>query len=233
MCIRDRVIGRGELYSSADYLVLGEGEVTIPMLVEDLENGAVRGEYVSAERADRTKAVIPRFDLIRFRDYLQIGIQYSRGCPYNCQFCDIIELFRRTSRTKTPGQVVAELQALYELGYRGHIDFVDDNFIGNKKNLREMLRVIKQWSHARDYPFFFSTEASMNLADDEALMQAMNDVDFRYVFLGIESPEDEVLESVNKKQNVARPISDAVRRISSYGMVVNAGFIMGFDSEGT
>ncbi len=222
-----------ELYASADYLVLGEGEVTIPMLVEDLENGAVRGEYVSAERADMTKAVIPRFDLICFRDYLQIGVQYSRGCPYNCEFCDIIELFGRTSRTKTPAHVVAELQALYELGYRGHIDFVDDNFIGNKKSLREMLPVIKQWSHARGYPFFFSTEASMNLADDEALMQAMNDVDFRFVFLGIESPEDHVLESVNKKQNVARPITEAVKRISSYGMVVNAGFIMGFDSEGT
>lgn len=220
------------LYGSADYLVLGEGEVTIPMLVEDLGRGAARGEYVSADRADMTKAVVPRFDLIRFKDYLQVGIQYSRGCPYNCEFCDIIELFGRKSRTKTPEHVVAELQALYELGYRGHIDFVDDNFIGNKKKVREVLPAIKQWSQARKYPFFFSTEASMNLADDEALMQAMNDVDFRFVFLGIESPEDQVLESVNKKQNVARPISEVVKKISSYGMVVNAGFIMGFDSEG-
>ena len=220
-----------ELYASADYLVLGEGEVSIPMFLEALKAGAVRGEFVSAERADMTNAVVPRFDLIRFRDYLHVGIQYSRGCPYNCEFCDIIELFGRTPRTKTPRQVVAELEALYELGYRGHIDFVDDNFIGNKKSLREMLPAIKQWSSARGYPFFFSTEASMNLADDDALMQAMHDVDFRYVFLGIESPEDQVLESAGKRQNVARPISEAVRKISSYGMVVNAGFIMGFDSE--
>jgi radical SAM superfamily enzyme YgiQ (UPF0313 family) len=221
-----------EMYTSADYLVRGEGEVTIPMFVDDLGRGAVSGEYVSADRADMTQAVVPRFDLIRFKDYLQVGIQYTRGCPYNCEFCDVIELFGRKSRTKTPEHVVDELQALYGLGYRGHIDFVDDNFIGNRKNVRGVLAAIKEWSQARNYPFYFSTEASMNLADDESLMQAMHDVDFRYVFLGIESPEDQVLESVHKKQNLARPISEAVKKITSYGMIVNAGFIMGFDSEG-
>jgi radical SAM superfamily enzyme YgiQ (UPF0313 family) len=219
------------LYGSADYLVRGEGEVTIPMLVEDLGRSAVAGEYVSEDRADMGRAVIPRFDLVNFRNYLQVGIQYTRGCPFNCEFCDIIELYGRKSRNKTPEHVIAELQALYDAGYRGHVDFVDDNFIGNKKGVRELLPALKTWSVEHGYPFFFSTEASMNLADDDDLMQAMRDVDFRFVFLGIESPEDHILESIHKKQNMRRPISEAVKKINSYGMIVNAGFIMGFDNE--
>ncbi|MFC2170885.1 B12-binding domain-containing radical SAM protein [Calditrichota bacterium] len=117
-------------YQSSDYLVLGEGEITIPMFLQDLEKGCESGEYKSAERADMTKAVIPRYDLIRFSDYIQVGMQYSRGCPFNCEFCDIIELYGRKSRTKIPEQIINELQSLYDLGYRGHIDFVDDNLIG-------------------------------------------------------------------------------------------------------
>ena len=219
------------MYQSADYLVQGEGEVTIPMFIQDLEKGCKSGEYKSVDRADMTKAVVPRFDLIRFQDYIQVGIQYSRGCPFNCEFCDIIELYGRISRTKTQEQVIKELQTLYDLGHRGHIDFVDDNFIGNKKNVRKVLPVIREWSQANKYPFYFSTESSINLASDENLLQMMKDVDFRYVFVGIETPEDEILKLTNKKINVNTPVVEAVNKIHSYGMIVNGGFIIGFDNE--
>ena len=219
------------LYQSADYLVLGEGEVTIPMFIQDLGKGCKSGEYRSDEKADMTDAVVPRFDLIRFKDYIQVGIQYSRGCPFNCEFCDIIELYGRTSRTKTPEQILKELQTLYDLGHRGHIDFVDDNFIGNKRNVRKVLPAIREWSEANGYPFYFSTESSINLADDENLLQMMQDVDFRFVFIGIETPEDEILKLTNKTTNVNIPIGKAVNKIYSYGMIINAGFIIGFDNE--
>jgi len=219
------------LYQSADYIVQGEGEVTIPLFIEDLEKRCTSGEYKSEDKADMTEAVIPRFDLIRFQDYIQVGIQYSRGCPFNCEFCDVIELYGRKSRTKTQEQVIKELQTLYDLGHRGHIDFVDDNFIGNKKNVKKVLPVIKEWSEANNYPYYFSTESSINLADDEILLQMMKDVDFRFVFVGVETPENEILNLTNKKINVDRPIVTSVNKISSYGMIVNAGFIIGFDNE--
>ncbi len=219
------------LYQSADYLVLGEGEITIPMFIQDLERSCKSGEYKSDEKADMTKAVVPRFDLVRFRDYIQVGIQYSRGCPFNCEFCDIIELYGRQPRTKNPEQIIKELQALYNLGYRGHIDFVDDNFIGNKKNIKKVLYSIKEWSEVNHYPFYYSTESSLNLADDDSLLRMMKAVDFRYVFIGIESPEDEVLKFTNKRINMKKPVVKAVKKIYSYGMIVNAGFIIGFDNE--
>lgn len=220
-----------ELYQSADYLVLGEGEVTIPLFIHDLEKGCTHGKYESEEKADMTRAVVPRFDLIRFRDYLQIGIQYSRGCPFHCEFCNIVELFGRNPRTKTPEHVLLELQTLYNLGYRGHIDIVDDNFIGNKKNVKNMLNAIREWSVRHKYPYYFSTECSINLADDENLMQLMKDVDFRYVFIGIETPDETVLKMTNKTANVNRPVGATIKKIYSYGMIVDAGFIIGFDYE--
>ena len=219
------------LYQSADYLVLGEGEVTIPMFIRDLEKGIKKGEYTSDEKADMNNAVVPRFDLIRFNDYIQVGIQYSRGCPFNCEFCDIIELYGRKPRTKNPDHIIKELQALYDLGYRGHIDFVDDNFIGNKKNVKTVLPAIREWSEAHGFPYYFSTESSINLADDEILLQMMRDVDFRYVFIGIESPEDDILKSTNKTTNVNKSVEEAVKKVTSYGMIVNGGFIIGFDNE--
>jgi radical SAM superfamily enzyme YgiQ (UPF0313 family) len=219
------------VYSKADFLVLGEGEITIPMFLEDLRTGAISGTYVSADRANMLESVVPRYDLIRFRNYIMIGMQYIRGCPFNCEFCDVIELFGRIPRFKTNSQILKELQSLYDLGYRGHIDMVDDNFIGNKKKVKELLREVRTWLKERNYPFFFTTEASVNLADDDELLQLMQDCDFRYVFLGIETPENNTLALTNKTQNVNRPVTEAVRKILSYGMVSNGGYIIGFDSE--
>ena len=220
-----------DLYHEADFLVLGEGEITIPMFLDDLKRGAKNGRYVSPDRADMLKAVVPRYDLISFDSYIMIGLQFIRGCPFNCEFCDVIELYGRIPRFKTNEQVMKELQSLYDLGYRGHIDMVDDNFIGNKPKVKALLREIITWTKERKYPFYFTTEASVNLADDDELLQLMKDADFRYVFLGIETPDSETLALNNKSQNVNKSIEDAVRKIMSYGMVSNGGYILGFDSD--
>ena len=220
-----------ELYSKADFLVLGEGEITIPMFIEDLKNGATTGTYRSGERANMLDSVVPRYDLIRFSNYIMIGMQFIRGCPFNCEFCDVIELFGRTPRYKSIGQILKELQTLYDLGYRGHIDMVDDNFIGNKSKVKELLREVKTWSAGHNHPFYFTTEASVNLVEDEELLQLMQDCDFGYVFLEIETPENDTLVQNNKNQNVGKPIADVVRKILSYGMVSNGGYIIGFDSD--
>jgi len=219
------------IYEKADFLVLGEGEVTIPLFIEDLGKNVTSGKYQLSQRADMTKAVVPRFDLINFSDYLHVGIQFCRGCPFNCEFCDIIELFGRKPRSKTPYQMLAELQTLYDLGYRGHIDFVDDNFIGHKSKVIDVLKAIGDWSRNHNYPFYFSTEASINLVKEEKLLQLMKDNDFRYVFVGIESPDKDVLIQTQKPQNKDIPVTEAIRTLNSHGMIVNGGFILGFDNE--
>jgi radical SAM superfamily enzyme YgiQ (UPF0313 family) len=220
-----------DVYNEADFLVLGEGEVTIPMFLYDLQKGAKSGRYFSEKKANMLYAVVPRYDLINFRNYLMIGLQFIRGCPFNCEFCDIIELYGRIPRFKSNEQVIKELQSLYDLGYRGHIDIVDDNFIGNKKKVKDLLRELKTWNKNHRNPFYFSAEASINLVDDDELLQLMEDVDFRYVFLGIETPENDTLKLNQKTQNVNRPIEDVVRKLLSYGIVSNGGYIIGFDSE--
>lgn len=220
-----------EVYRSADYLVLGEAECSLPLFLSDLARGATGGTYLCAEKPDLATSPVPRFDLLDFQNYLMIGVQCSRGCPLNCEFCDIIELYGRQPRTKTPQQVVAELNLLYRLGHRGHVDFVDDNFIGHKTRAKETLGAVKDWSEAHGHPFFFSTEASINLADDEELLGLMRDVDFRYVFVGIESADSEVLLSMHKTINLKRNIVEGLHRIYRYGIVVNGGFILGFDGE--
>lgn len=218
-------------YKTADYLVLGEGENTIPTLLMDLENDCGNGEYSSGEMAEMTEAVVPRFDLIRFADYLMMGMQFSRGCPYNCEFCNVIELFGRKSRTKTPGQIIAELQNLYDLNYRGHIFFIDDNFFGSRKRTEELLLTIAEWSKENKYPFYFAAEATIDLIDDDKLLQMAKDVDFRFISIGIETPEDDVLKMAQKKQSVNKPITEIVNKIYSYGITVDSSFILGFDNE--
>ena len=220
-----------EVYKEADYLVLGEGEVTIPLFLADVKHGARAGVYEADEKADMTLAVVPRFDLIKFSHYMHVGVQFSRGCPYNCEFCDVIELFGREPRTKTADQVLRELQYLYDLGFRGHVDFVDDNLFGHRKDVVAVLRAMRDWQEERRYPFFFSTEASLNLAKDEALLTLMQDNDFRYVFIGIETPEERILDKTSKHLAVDVSVAEAIKTISSYGMIVNGGFIIGFDNE--
>jgi radical SAM superfamily enzyme YgiQ (UPF0313 family) len=176
---------------------------------------------------------MPRFDLLTFEHYLNIGVQYSRGCPFTCEFCDIIELYGRVPRAKSTPQMLAELDRLYELGYRGHVDFVDDNLIGNRKALRLFLPELKAWQEAHDFPFELSTEASINLADDNDLLSAMREANFFALFVGIESPDADTLVAMRKKQNTRRSLVDSVHKIYNAGMFVTAGFIVGFDSEKT
>ncbi len=220
-----------EVYRTADYLVLGEAESSMPVFLKDLGRGVPSGMYLAEHRPNITKSPIPLFNLLNLKDYLMIGIQFSRGCPFNCEFCDIIELYGRKPRTKTAEQVIRELEAIHDLGYRGHVDFVDDNFIGHRGKAKETLKAVKNWSEANGHPFFFSTEASINLADDEELMSLMRELDFRYVFIGIESVDNEVISSVHKMQNFKRDIIRDLHKIYSYGIVVNGGFILGFDKE--
>ncbi|MBS3763881.1 MAG: B12-binding domain-containing radical SAM protein [Planctomycetes bacterium] len=220
-----------EVYESADYLVLGEAERSLAPFLNDLAKGVPAGTYEPNGRPSMSETPVPRFDLLDLDNYLMVGVQFCRGCPFNCEFCDIIELYGRKPRTKSPRQIVAELEALHALGYRGHVDFVDDNFIGHKKQAKEILRAVKEWSAEHDHPFFFSTEASINLADDDELLALMQELDFRYVFVGIESADERVLASAQKQQNLNRDMVADLKKIQRHGIVVNGGFILGFDQE--
>jgi hypothetical protein len=219
------------LYSEATHLVLGEGEVTLPLFLEDYARGVAKKVYQDGRKADVAKSPTPRFDLLKFERYNHVGIQWCRGCPFSCEFCDIIELFGKVPRAKTSDQILRELQTLYDLGYRGHIDLVDDNFIGNKKLVKQFLPHLKTWLEERDWPFEFTTEASINLADDEALMRLMQDVGFFAIFVGIESPDETTLIAMQKRQNARRSIVESIKKIYAHGMFVNAGYILGFDTE--
>jgi radical SAM superfamily enzyme YgiQ (UPF0313 family) len=219
-------------YPTADFRVLGEAESVIGEFVEAWEAGAKQGQFEAEKfKTDVTKTPIPRFDLLKFDDYLHIGVQFSRGCPFTCEFCDIIELYGRVPRAKTNAQMLAELDELYRLGYRGHVDFVDDNLIGNKKAVKAFLPELAKWLEARDYPFEFTTEASINLADDSELLLLLNRANFVGVFVGIESPDSATLIAMRKKQNTRRSIAQSVHKIYAAGLFVTAGFIVGFDSE--
>jgi len=222
------------IYAGANFRVLGEAEGIIDKFIAAWEAGATEGLF-EAEKftVDVTKSPIPRFDLLKFEHYLYVGVQFSRGCPFTCEFCDIIELYGRVPRAKTNAQMLAELEALYRLGYRGHVDFVDDNLIGNKKAVRSFLVDLRTWLDEYDYPFEFTTEASINLADDTNLLQAMNEASFVGVFVGIESPDSDTLIEAKKKQNTRRSLVDSVHRIYAAGLFVHAGFIVGFDAEKT
>ena len=221
-----------EVYETADFRVLGEAEGILEKFLSAWEDGVRAGTFEAEKfKADVTTSPIPRFDLLKFDSYVQIGVQYSRGCPFTCEFCDIIELYGRRPRTKTNEQMLAELDRLYELGYRGHIDFVDDNLIGNKKAVKAFLPTLIDWQKKHNRPFEMSTEASLNLADDDALLALMQEAGFFSVFIGIESPDPEVLNATRKKQNTRRDIAKSVHRIYDAGIWVLAGFIVGFDEE--
>jgi radical SAM superfamily enzyme YgiQ (UPF0313 family) len=220
------------LYSNASFQVLGEAEGIIDKFVEAWEAGAREGVFETKKfTVDVTGSPVPRFDLLKMEHYLYIGVQFSRGCPFTCEFCDIIELYGRVPRAKTNAQMLHELETLYRLGYRGHVDFVDDNLIGNKKAVKAFLPELTAWLEQYDYPFEFSTEASLNLADDADLLKLLNRANFIGVFVGIESPDTSTLIAMRKKQNTRRDIAQSAHKIYAAGLYVTAGFIVGFDSE--
>ncbi len=221
----------GELTLYADHVVKGEAEEVVGQLVEDLERGSAKPLYQAGERPELHLTPVPDLSLIDLNHYSAMAIQYSRGCPFNCEFCDIIEIYGRKPRTKSTAQVIGELEQLRERKWRGSVFIVDDNFIGNKKMVKEMLPELAAWNNRLTHPFTFYTEASLNLADDLELLQMMKDARFTRVFLGIETPVEESLKEAQKLQNTRRSLLESVQRIQSYGMEVMAGFIVGFDND--
>ncbi|PHV63882.1 B12-binding domain-containing radical SAM protein [Cyanobacterium aponinum] len=219
------------LDSGADYLILDEGEITILQFLEAIATGQEKGIFRATEKPDVTLSPMPRFDLLKRDDYLMMSIQFSRGCPFNCEFCDIISLYGRKPRTKSVVQVLSELQYLYDLGWRRSVFIVDDNFIGNQRNVKQLLRSLIPWMQKRNYPFTFLTEASVNLAEDSELLELMTQAGFFGVFLGIETPDQDSLEVTSKYQNTRNPLAESCRKINQAGLMIYAGFIMGFDGE--
>jgi radical SAM superfamily enzyme YgiQ (UPF0313 family) len=220
--------------AGVDFLVLDEGEITLPMLVAALERGETSGVFrADGEKPAVTDTPVPRFDLLELDAYGDMSVQFSRGCPFQCEFCDIIVLYGRKPRTKTPAQLLAELQALYDLGWRRTIFVVDDNFIGNKRNVKLMLKELAPWMKAHGYPFSLSTEASVDLAQDQELLDLMIAANFTAVFLGIETPDTDSLSMTQKFQNTRNSLVEAVQTINRTGLRVMAGFIIGFDGEKT
>ncbi len=221
-----------EYYQNIDHLVLNEAEITLPQFLNDLNEGTPKHIYTSEDWADITTTPLPVWDLVSMNTYTSMNVQYSRGCPFDCDFCDITVLYGRKPRTKTKDQVIAELDALYFTGWRGPVFFVDDNFIGNKAKLKkEILPSIIEWNEKRKNPFCFNTEVSINLADDDKLMQLMVKARFEAVFVGIETPHEESLIECNKTQNRNRDLISSIKKIQEFGLEVQGGFIIGFDND--
>ncbi len=233
-----RVVAGGPLfaedvdgYPGIDHVVLGEAEVTFMQFLEDLAAGTTRKVYSPDRKPDLTLTPLPAWELIDFGDYESMLLQFSRGCPYDCEFCDIVRLNGRRPRTKSAIQFVKEVDALYRAGWRGSVFVVDDNFIGHRTRVKEMLGLLGPWMHERRMPFHFFTEASVDLAQDDELMDLMVNAGFNKVFVGIETPVAESLREAGKRQNLACDLLGAVRAIQSRGIEVMGGFIVGFDHD--
>ena len=221
-----------EDFNNVDYFVLNEAEITLHCFLKDLEEGHPKHVYTSKQWADITKTPIPLWKLVDINKYASMCIQYSRGCPFNCEFCDVTLLFGHKMRLKAKEQLLAELESLYLRGWRGGVFIVDDNFIGNKREVKNnLLPFMIDWMKKRKYPFNFSTQASINLSDDEELIQLMVQAGFDSVFVGIETPNEESLSECNKLQNKNRDLIACIKKIQNYGLEVSGGFIMGFDSD--
>jgi len=219
-------------FEEVDHLVLDEAEITLPPFLEHLGKGCAKHIYTSKERPDIGKAPVPMWSLLDMKKYTTMSLQYSRGCPFDCEFCDIIILNGHKPRTKSRDQLLAELDALYNRGWRAGVFIVDDNFIGNRRKLKEeILPAIIKWQKERKHPFWLNTEASINLADDEELMRLMVMAGFDAVFVGIETPNEESLAECNKHQNRDRDLVASVKKIQNHGLQVQGGFILGFDSD--
>jgi radical SAM superfamily enzyme YgiQ (UPF0313 family) len=214
-----------------DYFVLGEAEVNLPPFLEDFRRGTPKSCYHDPRHPDITLAPPPRYDLVNRRHYAGAALQYSRGCPFNCEFCDIIELFGHRPRTKTVPQFLAELDLLFERGWRGSLFVVDDNFIGQRASVHRLLPELARWQAQRHYPFSLFTEASLDLAEDDALMEEMVEAGFTMVFVGIETPDQATLEAIKKRQNSRSDLLASIRTIQHKGMEVSGGFILGFDED--
>ena len=234
-----RIVAGGPLFTSeyekfeeVDHLVLNEAETTLPSFMEDLGKGHPKHIYTSKERPDIRKTPLPMWQLLDIRKYSTMSLQYSRGCPFDCDFCDIVILNGREVRTKSRDQFLAELDALYNRGWRAGVFIVDDNFVANKRKLsEEILPAVIDWQKERDYPFSLSTQGSINLADDEELMRLMVTAGFDSVFVGIETPNEDSLAECNKRQNINRDLVASVKKIQNHGLQVQGGFILGFDSD--
>ena len=224
-----------EEITGVDHFVLDEVEESFAEFFRDLEVGAAKRMYRERRKPDVTRTPVPRFDLIDIQKYATMSVQFSRGCPFDCEFCDIIKLYGRVPRTKPPEQVVEEFDSLYRLGWRGPVFLVDDNFIGNKRDALNLLPVLAEWQKARGYPFTLTTEASANLALMDNMMEAMIEAGFDSVFVGIETPNPNALIKTKKRQNTDKTQKDflyhAVRKIQRYGMQVQGGFILGLDGD--
>ena len=224
--------GDPEAWSHIDHMVLNEAEITLPWFLADLEKGLPEKIYQTEEFADMEFSPCPDFSLIKSSDYAQLSLQYSRGCPFDCEFCEITALLGRKVRLKSTRQVIEELDIVYQTGFRGNLFFVDDNFIGNRKRLKqELLPSIIKWNREHKHPYTFTTEASIDLSDDKELMSAMAEAGFEKVFVGIETPDEESLKECNKKLNTGRDLLECVATIQSSGIEVSAGFIVGFDND--
>ena len=218
--------------SGVDYFILNEAEITLPQFINDLQKGEPKPIYRSDRFPEISETPVPMWSLLNMKKYAGMNLQYSRGCPFNCEFCTITMLNGHTPRTKTKEQLISELDALYNQGWRGNVFIVDDNFIGNKRKLKtEILPAMVEWSMERDYPFQFTTEASINLADDEELLHLMVRAGFRDAFIGIETPNDESLSECGKSQNRNRDMVSSVKKMQRCGLVVSGGFIVGFDHD--
>ena len=219
-------------FLGVDHFVLNEAEATLPPFLEDLENGTAKHVYSTEEFPEISLAPVPMWELLDKKKYASMSIQYSRGCPYDCEFCSITMLNGRKPRTKGIEQFIKELNILYGQGWRGGVSVVDDNFIGNKRKLKdETLPAIIAWSKQKKYPFQFITEVSVNLADDEELTNMIVDAGFGSIFVGIETPSSDGLKECGKSQNLRRDLVDSVRKLQRKGLIVSAGFIVGFDTD--
>jgi len=219
-----------ELRDHVDVVFVGEAEYTWPRFLADLEAGRAQAEYRQDDKPSMLDSPAPRFDLLKVDRYRSMTIQFARGCPYSCEFCDIIVMYGRRPRTKSVPQVLAEVEAIHRLGVP-NIFVVDDNFIGNKKEAKELLRALAEWQEARGYPIEFMTEVSLNVAQDDELLALMKRAHFATIFVGIESPRPASLVESRKSQNMREDLVASVHRIQAAGIEVMAGMIVGFDSD--
>jgi len=220
-----------EEFKGVDHFILGEVEDIFPQFLEDFQKGCAARIYAPDKHPDITRAPIPLWNLINVKDYVSMPIQYSRGCPYDCEFCDIIIMSGHVPRTKNTEQFLQEFDAVYKTGFRGSVFIVDDNFIGNKVKVKQMLPEIIQWQKKQGHPFWLLTEASLNLADDKELMQMMVEAGFDRVFVGIETPNEASLVECNKVQNKNQDMVAMIKTIQNHGLQVLGGYIVGFDSD--